>query len=203
LLRLLQQREFCRLGSNTPLPLEARVVFATHRNLERMVVEGAFRQDLYFRINVLKIEAPPLRERPEDIPELARHFLRQYTPAGRPEPQILNSAMEMLLAYQWPGNVRELENVMQRAAILNEGYSISPADLLEPLRAAAELEETEFAASPAAGLSFEEQLREYKLRSVAKLAAQRLSITRAYLHLLLREQETQYPAERPALTSEP
>ena len=199
LLRLLQQREFCRLGSNTPLPLEARVVFATHRNLERMVEEGTFRQDLYFRINVLKIEAPPLRERPEDIPELARHFVRQHTPPGKPEPQILNSAMEMLLSYRWPGNVRELENVMQRAAILNEGYSISPADLPEPVRAAAaEMEETELAAFPAEGLSFEDQLREYKLRLISKalsachgnktLAAQRLSITRAYLHRLLRAQ---------------
>jgi DNA-binding NtrC family response regulator len=198
LLRVLQEREFCRLGSHQPTPLKARVLFATHRNLERMIEEGAFRQDLYFRINALKIEVPALRDRPEDIPELARHFLRVYTPADRPEPAILNSALELMQGYPWPGNVRELENVMQRAAILNEGYSVGPADLPEAMRAAGPVELS--SDGKGLGVSFEEQLRDYKLRLVHKavsdcngnktLAAQKLNITRAYLHRLLRQRDS-------------
>src|SRR5665213_2394278 len=114
LLRVLQQREFCRLGSSKLIPLRARLVFATHQDLPEMVAQGKFREDLYYRINVIKIDAPPLQERPKDIPLIAMHFLQRYSDM-RPNPveEIDPAAMALLQAYSWPGNVRELENVIQ------------------------------------------------------------------------------------------
>lgn len=193
LLRVLQQREFSRLGSNRLLPLEARVLFATHRNLAQMVDEGTFRRDLYYRVNVMRINVPPLRERTDDIPLLADHFLRIYAGEyGKPVRDFRANAMALLFEYEWPGNIRELENAIQGAVILSEGDTIGPEDLPEPLRQADPLEAPE-------GLipgSFEDQLRDYKIRLANKaiqecngnktLAARSLNISRAYLHRLVR-----------------
>ncbi len=190
LLRVLQQKEFSRLGSGKLIPLRARVLFATHRDLARMVEEGDFRRDLYFRVNVMRIDLPPLRDRTEDIPALAYHFMRQYAAEyDKPVRDILPSALMMLVEHDWPGNVRELENVVQGAVILAEGESIGPDDLPGALRTA------QMALDPA-GDSFEDQIRVYKLQLVRKalrtcngnktLAARSLNISRAYLHRLLR-----------------
>src|SRR5580692_3701088 len=130
LLRVLQQREFCRLGSNRLVPLRARLVFATHRDLSELVAEGKFRQDLYYRIHVMRIESPQLQEHPEDIPLIAKHFLRHYSQIfQKPMDTIEADAMQMLQSYPWPGNVRELENVMQRAIILSPGMTLRAEDL--------------------------------------------------------------------------
>jgi DNA-binding NtrC family response regulator len=119
LLRVLQQREFSRLGSSRLLPLRARLVFATHRDLGELVAQGKFRQDLYYRINVMKIETPALQEHVDDIPQIATHFLRHYSDLfQKPMTVIEPPAMAVLQSYPWPGNVRELENVIQRAIIL-------------------------------------------------------------------------------------
>ncbi|HZS51859.1 MAG TPA: sigma-54 dependent transcriptional regulator [Bryobacterales bacterium] len=193
LLRVIQQREFCRVGGKKVLPLKARLVFATHRNLGKMVEEGTFRQDLYFRINVFKIELPPLKERKEDIPSLARHFLKQYCEScGKRALELRPSAMQRLLDYEWPGNVRELENVIQRAVILAEDTSIGA----EILPSAPPPAATPALATPIAD-SFEDQLKDYKVRLASQavmecngnktLAARKLNITRAYLHRLLRQ----------------
>ena len=190
LLRVLQQKEFSRLGSSKLQPLKARVLFATHRDLGRMVEEGTFRRDLFFRVNVMRIEVPALRERTEDIPLLANHFVRHYAAEyEKPVRDILPSAMMMLVDYDWPGNIRELENVIQGAVILAEGESISPDDLPAGVRP------PELARIPVPE-SFEDQIRNYKLRLVntalqncsgnKTLAARSLSISRAYLHRLLR-----------------
>ncbi|HLY17094.1 MAG TPA: sigma-54 dependent transcriptional regulator [Bryobacteraceae bacterium] len=190
LLRVLQQKEFTRLGSNKLQPLKAHVLFATHRDLGRMVEEGAFRRDLYFRVNVMRIEVPPLRERTEDIPTLANHFVHKYAAEyEKPVRDILPSALMMLVEHEWPGNIRELENVIQGAVILAEGESIGPDDL------PAEFRPVELAPVPTAE-SFEEQIRTYKLQLVNKalvscngnktMAARSLNISRAYLHRLLR-----------------
>jgi len=193
LLRVLQQREFSRLGSNRLLPLKARVLFATHRNLAQMVDEGTFRRDLYYRVNVMRINVPPLRERTDDIPLLADHFLRIYASEyGKPVRDFRANAMALLFEYEWPGNIRELENAIQGAVILSEGDSIGPEDLPEPLRQVDPLGAPE-------GLipgSFEDQLRDYKIRLANKaiqecngnktLAARSLNISRAYLHRLVR-----------------
>src|SRR5580704_6265396 len=130
LLRVLQQMEFSRLGSNKLIPLRARLIFATHRDLDQLVAEGKFRQDLFYRINVMRIESPPLQEHPEDIPQIAEHFLRVYSQTfQKPMESIEPDAMQMLQSYLWPGNVRELENVMQRAIILAPGMTVRAEDM--------------------------------------------------------------------------
>ena len=135
LLRVLQEKEFCRLGSSKRIPLKARIVLATHQNLQRMVEAGTFRHDLFFRVNVMQIHVPALRERTEDIPTLARHFLQKYSKEyEKPVHDIRPDAMELLVAYGWPGNVRELENLIQGAVILTDGDSIARSDLPEHLQ---------------------------------------------------------------------
>lgn len=115
LLRVLQEKEFTRVGAVTATPFNGRVITATHRNLEEMMEEGSFRQDLYFRLNIFPIEIPALSNRQEDIPLLVMHFLKEFHhPAG-----VTTSAMEKLMTYLWPGNIRELKNSIERAVILS------------------------------------------------------------------------------------
>lgn len=212
LLRVLQQREFTRLGSNRLVPLRARLIFATHRNLEEMVTEGKFRQDLFFRVNVMKIAAPPLRDRPEDVSQISSHFVNLYARSFRkPKMSIAPDAMEMLKDYSWPGNVRELENAVQQAIIMCAGNVVQTEDLPWKIReamAGVPDVEDEFPSG-----SFERQLRDYKIRlAVAAvrdnhgnktLAARRLNISRAYLHRLIRLAEPALPEEsREALQAE-
>jgi DNA-binding NtrC family response regulator len=195
LLRVLQQKEFSRLGSSKLIPLNARVLFATHRNLQQMVEAGTFRRDLYYRVNVMNINVPPLRERTEDVPMLARHFLRRYAADfGKEIHDISPSAMEALVEYEWPGNIRELENVIQSATILADGDCISRNELPEFLRQLTDEEGTAPASSDSEG--FESLLRQYKVNLANKvileckgnktLAARKLQVSRAYLHRLIR-----------------
>lgn len=193
LLRVLQEREFSRLGSNRIIPLRARLIFATHQDLEEMVAQGKFRQDLYYRINVMRIESPSLQDRPEDITPIARHFLKTYAKMYRKSIDDIDpGAMALLQGYAWPGNVRELENVIQRALILAHGGRICVEDLPRNIQAdtAVDLEDYQPAGS------FERQLHNFKVK-LAKaavrensgnktLAALSLQISRAYLHRLIR-----------------
>jgi two-component system response regulator AtoC len=141
LLRVLQERKIRRLGGVSDIPVTARIVSATNRNLEEMVKEGAFREDLYYRINVFRLELPPLRERREDIPLLAEHLARKRAARmGRAAPKLTEEALERLKSYAWPGNIRELENVLERALIFCAGAAVESADLelrAEPKAAAA------------------------------------------------------------------
>jgi DNA-binding NtrC family response regulator len=130
LLRVLQERMFERVGSSTSMGVDVRVIATTNRDLAAEVERGTFRQDLFYRLNVLPIHLPPLRERLEDVRELAPHFVaRVAAREGRPAPEIAASAMDLLLSYQWPGNVRELQNLCERAVVLCDGDVIT-ADLL-------------------------------------------------------------------------
>jgi two-component system response regulator AtoC len=130
LLRVLQEREFERVGGNETVRVDVRVISATNRDLEGAMAAGAFRQDLFYRLNVFPIRIPPLRDRPGDIEQLAAHFLARFVAAfGRNVTAISDGAVEKLCAYQWPGNVRELENVIERAVILARGSEISADDL--------------------------------------------------------------------------
>ncbi|MGA7852563.1 MAG: sigma 54-interacting transcriptional regulator [Candidatus Acidiferrales bacterium] len=125
LLRVLQEREFERLGSTRTRRVDVRVVAATHRDLEGMIIEKEFRSDLYYRLNVVPIFLPPLRKRPEDIPLLVRHFVQKVaTKAGKTINMISSDTMESLQRYPWPGNIRELENVIERAVILSSGPAL-------------------------------------------------------------------------------
>ncbi len=199
LLRVLQQMEFNRLGSSRLIPLRARLIFATHRDLAQLVAEGKFRQDLYYRINVMRIESPQLQEHPEDIPLIARHFLQKYSISfQKPMDGIEPEALEMLQSYSWPGNVRELENVMQRAIILAPGRTVRAADFslnVQEDEATGFDDVVDIGEYQPAG-SFERQIHEYKVKLAVSavrenngnktLAARRLCISRAYLHRLIR-----------------
>jgi DNA-binding NtrC family response regulator len=206
LLRVLQQMEFSRLGANRLIPLRARLIFATHQDLSKLVAEGKFRQDLYYRINVMRIESPPLQEHPEDIPRIARHFLRMYGQMfQKPMEDIEPRAIALLQSYRWPGNVRELENVMQRAIILSSGKIVRAEDFSLRIDEAdpyssdlgdlADGDIVDISDYNPAG-SFERQLRDYKIKLAVNavrenngnktLAARSLCISRAYLHRLIR-----------------
>jgi transcriptional regulator with GAF, ATPase, and Fis domain len=129
-LRVLQEQEFERVGGNRPIKVDVRVIAATNRNLHQMVQEGKFREDLFYRLNVIPIGLPPLRERQEDILLLATHFLQAVEAQYGGEPRALSpSAHRVLLEAPWPGNVRELKNVIDAAAVLASGSEIDAADL--------------------------------------------------------------------------
>jgi len=133
LLRFLDSGEFRRVGSNKPLKVDVRVIAATNRELTSLVKEGKFREDLYYRLNVINITVPPLRERKEDVPELASYFLRKYSrKLSKSLSAFTPDAMEVLLRYNWPGNVRELENVIERSVILCDSKEVGREDLSVP-----------------------------------------------------------------------
>jgi DNA-binding NtrC family response regulator len=189
LLRVLQERAFNRLGSGRLIPLRARVILATHRDLEQMVGAGQFRSDLFYRINVMNIKAPALREHPEDIPLLVTSFIRKYSEVcGKPIDAIEPEALAVLQVFPWHGNVRELENAVQHAIVMAESRTIQITDLPEQFAAVAGDDLT-----PG---SFERLVRDYKIRLATEaieqchgnktLAAQNLNISRAYLHRLIR-----------------
>jgi DNA-binding NtrC family response regulator len=137
LLRVLQEREVLRLGATRPVKCDVRVIAATNRDVLKSVHDGAFREDLYFRLNVVNLDLPALAQRPGDIPLLARHFLLKYAQRmNKPVQHISADAMALLMAYRFPGNVRELENLIERGTAIAQGDSIGVAQLPDSLRAA-------------------------------------------------------------------
>jgi transcriptional regulator with PAS, ATPase and Fis domain len=127
LLRVLQEREAIPVGGTRPFKVDARILAASNQNLERMVKEGRFRQDLFFRLNVFPLEIPPLRKRPEDIPLLVEHFLKKYSAKSKTsDKHLTKAAMDIVTEYQWPGNIRELENAIERANVIAPGSTIRP-----------------------------------------------------------------------------
>ncbi|HTH97593.1 MAG TPA: nitrogen regulation protein NR(I) [Stellaceae bacterium] len=162
LLRVLQEGEYTSVGGRTPIRTDVRIVAATHRDLRQLIRQGLFREDLFYRLNVVPIRVPPLRERAEDISALTRHFLSQAAREGLPQKNITATAMDRLKLYRWPGNVRELENVIRRIAALYT-QEVIDVDVVEQ-------ELTEIAASPAIsevppnegmGQAVERHLRDY------------------------------------------
>ncbi|HEC97895.1 MAG TPA: sigma-54-dependent Fis family transcriptional regulator [Nitrospirae bacterium] len=132
LLRVLQEREFERIGSTKTIKVNVRILAATNRNLEELTREGRFREDLYYRLNVIPVHIPPLRDRKEDIPVLIEHFLKKHAKAKkRQSPEISKQLMDVLLRYGWPGNIRELENLIERLTILTPGQDVTMEDLPE------------------------------------------------------------------------
>ncbi|MCB1325783.1 MAG: sigma 54-interacting transcriptional regulator [Leptospiraceae bacterium] len=200
LLRVLQERKYSPVGSDDTLDVACRFVFATHRNLELMIREGAFREDLYYRINVFAVHVPALRERAEDIPALLEHFLKEARDqfSGRLE-RIAPAALQALVRYQWPGNVRELENFVIRAGALAEAEELRPGDLPASIRSSGtRLNETQ--ASPGseyAGLTLREMIDQYTRRVIEEAlrqtdgnrthAAQRLGLKRGALLYRMKE----------------
>jgi DNA-binding NtrC family response regulator len=135
LLRVLEEREFMRVGGSSPIQVDVRVIAATNQPLRELVDEGRFRADLFYRLNVLRIHLPPLRERREDIPLLARRFIQEYSAQhDRPFHGISADAMQLLTEYPWPGNVRELRNLVESMVVLSPGHEIQPGDLPRQIR---------------------------------------------------------------------
>ena len=153
LLRVLQQREFERVGDTGTIKVDVRVIAATNADLARMVSDGTFREDLFYRLNVIPVRLPPLRDRKEDIPLLVQHFLQKYcAEANRPAMSVSQAAMRALMAYAWPGNIRQLENAVERAVALSGGRTQIEASDLPP-----EIQQA-FEPSPAvAGLPFPDE----------------------------------------------
>jgi len=134
LLRVIQEREFMRLGGTETIKVDVRILAATNVDLRKLVLENKFREDLFYRLNVITIPLPPLRERKEDIPLLVEHFLKKYCEEnGRPGLRFTAEAMKVLMDYDWPGNVRELENAVERAVVLSSGPALGPGLLPEQL----------------------------------------------------------------------
>jgi DNA-binding NtrC family response regulator len=194
LLRVLHDRTFERLGSNTPITVNIRLICATHRDLEQMVKRGEFREDLFYRLNVIQLHFPPLREREGGIVVLAQYLLERVSQEfGRKVNRFSRLAMEAIDEYRWPGNVRELENVIRRAVVLAEGTTVEIWNLPEKLRSGFE--------QPQASRSYEDELRDFKRRLVVRTlqkchgnkaeAARVLGLARGYLHRLIHDLKIQ------------
>ena len=135
LLRAIQEREVIPVGATTAVAVDVRIIAASNRDLEEAILRGGFRSDLYYRLNVIQLHLPPLRERSEDIPLLVRHFLERRTDGNGAAPTVVSEeAIEILDRYEWPGNVRELENALERAVVVAQGSRIMPADLPDRVR---------------------------------------------------------------------
>jgi DNA-binding NtrC family response regulator len=208
LLRVLQARTFERLGSNTSINANIRVVSATNRNLYEMVQQGKFREDLFYRLNVVHMHLPALRERREDIPLLAQHFLQKFAELfNKHAKRFSRSALAALEEYAWPGNVRELENVVQRAVALADRPVVDCEDLPDAIQ--------ENCVSLTSSDSYEDEVRQFKRRLVLRTlqacgwsiveTARTLGVARGYLHRLINQLEIrgkedallQYPVEKP------
>ncbi len=160
LLRVLQDGTYTTVGGRTPLEADVRIVAATHRDLRQMVRQGLFREDLFYRLNVVPIRLPPLRERSEDIPELARHFLKLCQSQGLPVKRLSTEALERLKLYRWPGNVRELENLVRRLSALYSQESLG-VDVVEAELAEAPAEPSSAPAGESLSAAIERHLRDY------------------------------------------
>ena len=188
LLRLIQQGEIEKVGVAGVTKVDVRIIAATHRNLQAMIEDGAFREDLYYRLAVIPLELPPLRERAEDIPELVQQFfVKSKEKQGRPELTLLPSLLPYFSAYRWPGNVRELENVIERVVVLSRGDDVTLSDLPEFLRRERPAAEEFHFDLPPQGISLEGVEKELIIRALEKFnwnqthAAQYLDISRKTL----------------------
>jgi DNA-binding NtrC family response regulator len=170
LLRVLQEREFERVGDSTTIRIDVRVIAATHSDLARMVADGTFRQDLYYRLNVIPVKVPALRERREDIPLLAQHFLERLCgDLGRPPATVSQEAMRRLMAYEWPGNVRQLENSIERALAFGRGRAqVEVADLPPEIAAAATVDVAGTIDLPDEGIDFDRYIGELELALIRR-----------------------------------
>jgi two-component system, NtrC family, response regulator AtoC len=193
LLRVLQEREFERVGGNSTIKIDVRIIAATSSNLEQMVKEGTFREDLYYRLNVIPINLPPLRERREDIPLLVQRFIRHFCETHKLELKTLTpQVMKALMTYEWPGNVRQLENISERmVALTGTRTAIMPADLPPEIQNRESLNYVPFVEIPEEGINFQNVVtdmeRELIVQSLKKtngnkkLAAKLLNLKRTTL----------------------
>jgi DNA-binding NtrC family response regulator len=190
LLRVIQEGTFERLGSNTTVNVNVRLITATNRDLPKMVQEREFREDLYYRLNVVQLHLPPLRERRDDIPLLAHHFLQMAAQRfTKKVKKFSHSALRALDEYSWPGNVREFENAVQRAVIMCDGHAVEPWHLPAAIRSSDEISSMD--------RSYEQEVRQFKRRLILRTlrqcdwskveSARVLRVARGYLHRLINQ----------------
>jgi len=212
ILRVLQEHEFERLGGTRTLRVDVRVITATNRNLPQMVANGQFREDLYYRLNVVSIDMPPLRERKDDIPQLANFFLRRF--AGELKKKIDGlspDALKLLMRYNWPGNIRELENAIERAVLLTEGPHLSNADLRlgELSTSAPSSDGSPVVKIPPTGIALEEIERQALIEAlkmsnwVQKDAAELLAISPRVMNYKIKTLAIEYPRGRRVVEPQP
>jgi DNA-binding NtrC family response regulator len=205
ILRVLQEHEFERLGGTRTLKVDVRLIAATNRNLAQMVTSGQFREDLYYRLNVVSIDMPPLRDRKEDIPALAESFIRRF--AGelkRKMDGIRPEALKLLLRYNWPGNIRELENSIERAVLLTEGQIIGLEDLRlgEAVTLGVEVEGPSIVRIPPTGIALEEIEKRALIEAlkmsnwVQKDAAELLSISPRVINYKIKTLKIEFPRSK-------
>jgi len=191
ILRVLQDRKVQPLGSTRTIVLDIRIIAATNRNLEQEVRKGNFRKDLYFRLNVLPLKIPPLRDRPEDIPVLVQHFIEKYKHKSTVGDRTLSpQAAEALIAYKWPGNVRELENTIERAIIIGQNYQLEVDDLSLPIRIDKNRDKYKDKTLKEAVQAFKKNYLEHALdahKGNQTATADSLGIQRTYLSRLMKE----------------
>ena len=192
ILRLIQEREIDKIGSTAPTKVDVRIIAATHRNLEAMVEDRTFREDLYYRLAVVPIQIPPLRDRPSDILDLVQYFFEKSKQKhARPNLKLPPDLLPVFSSYRWPGNVRQLENLMERLVLLCDGSEITVDDLPEPMRAGAVSDELIRIELPPQGLDLEAVEKELLGKALQKFdgnqtrAAAYLNISRkTFLHRL-------------------
>jgi DNA-binding NtrC family response regulator len=215
LLRVIQERNFERLGGNKTISVDLRLICATNRNLGEMVQQGKFREDLYYRLNVVQLHLPPLRERRDDISLLAQQFLLKFAQEFKKKAKRFSqAAMHILEEHNWPGNVRELENVVQRAVVLSEDQTVDLSHLPAAMRTVTDgLPRNTDADAPQPGRSYEEEVRRFKralvLRALRECGwrkaetARNLEVARGYLHRLINQLGIQEAEEIPSTTKRP
>ena len=188
LLRVIQEREIDKVGETRPLKVDVRIIAATNRNLANLIEDGSFRDDLYYRLSVVTVQAPALRDRREDIPLLAEHFLRKSCERyGFPLRHFHPQALELLTSYNWPGNVRELENVIESSVVLSKREELTPEDLPENIQRQESRITKIYLDIPEDGISLEEVEKELLLKALEKAqgnqskAARYLNVTRKTL----------------------
>ena len=168
LLRVIQEREFMRLGGVDTIKVDVRIIAATNVDLKSMVEDGRFREDLYYRLHVIKVELPPLRERREDIRLLAQHFLQKYGPENeKRDLELTAAALDLMEEYDWPGNVRELENVIERAVVLCTEERIGPELIPDAVRTSRPFQIPQFVMPPE-GISFKEVIAAFETQLIER-----------------------------------
>src|SRR6266480_3860815 len=223
LLRVMQEREFMRLGGMEVIKVDVRIIAATNVDLRKLMEEGRFREDLYYRLHVINIQLPPLRDRKDDVPLLVQHFLEKYGEENRkPGLEVSPEALDMLMAYDWPGNVRELENVIERAVVLSSGRRIGTDLIPDHIGRPSMFQMPRFVVPPE-GISFKEVITDFEKRliestleaagGVQKRAAELLHIKPTTLNEMIKRYEIRPRRKRnghgpvdtaaPELTEEP
>ncbi|MGE0702767.1 MAG: sigma-54-dependent transcriptional regulator [Vicinamibacterales bacterium] len=213
LLKVMEERDFKRLGGMDAIGVDVRIIAATNANLRQMTDEGRFREDLYYRLNVITIDLPPLRERKDDIPLLAQHFLAKYGNENRKSAlELTPEALDLMTAYDWPGNVRELENVIERAVVLATGPRIGAEWLPDAIRKTPAQDSPPFVVPPE-GISFRDVITDFEKRliestldaagGVQKRAAELLRIKPTTLNEMIKRYDIRPRRRRQGATEEP